>query len=877
MKYTSGSNVIQVDVEKEMKTSFMDYSMSVIVSRALPDVRDGLKPVHRRILYTMYENGLTPDKPYRKCADTVGSVLGSYHPHGDASVYDAMVRLAQDFSLRYPLVDGHGNFGSVDGDPPAAYRYTESRLAKVALHMLTDIDKETVDFVPNYDDRKKEPSVLPARFPCLLVNGSSGIAVGMATNIPPHNLREVIDGVDCIIDNPDATLEELMQHIQGPDFPTGGVIMGRSGIRAAYGTGRGKITLRSRAAIEEDSHGRMSIVVTEIPYMVNKARLIESIADLVKEKRIEGISNIQDHSDRDGMRIVIDLKRDANAQVVLNQLYSYSQMQETVGVIMLALVDGAPKVLTLKEMLQEYLRFQREVITRRTAFELKKAKERAHVLEGLKIALDFIDEVISIIRSSKDIPTSKQRLMERFNFTDIQASAIVAMRLGQLSGLERTKIEEELDALHAKIAELEGILADTAKVDAIIKEELDAIREKYKDERRTAIELVGGEVDVEDLIPEEQCVVTLTQFGYIKRQPVDVYKSQRRGGRGISGMTRRDEDFVMELFVCSTHDYVMFFTNKGRVFRLKGYEVPESSRVSRGTNMVNLLPIEGDEKVTSMIRIPAETDLMGLAAGSETAAGYLTMVTRQGIIKRSRVEEYRNVRKGGLIAISLDEGDELAWVQYTEGDDDLIVGTYLGMAIRFNEQDARSMGRTARGVRAIDLEEGDQVVGMARVHAGATLLTVSEKGYGRRSEFSEYRRQSRGGKGTINYRVGEEKGCVAGIRSVTEEDDVIVITDDGVIIRFHADEVNVTSRYAAGVKVMRIAEGSKVVTLASTPREEAEDAEPSEPSEPSGKAEEAEAAEADAESMTEMEDVEGVEGVEDVEDTTDVTDTTDMI
>ncbi len=797
-----------IDIESEMKKSFLDYSMSVIVSRALPDVRDGLKPVHRRILYTLHENGLTPDKAYRKCADTVGSVLGRYHPHGDASVYDAMVRLAQDFSMRYPLVDGHGNFGSVDGDPPAAYRYTESRMSKISLSMLTDIDKETVDFTSNYDDRLKEPVVLPARFPNLLVNGSTGIAVGMATNIPPHNLGEVVDAVDYLIDHPEATLDEIMQFIKGPDFPTGGVIMGRSGIRAAYATGRGRIILRARAEIEEMPNNRERIVVTEIPYMVNKARLIESIADLVKNKRIEQISDLRDESDRDGLRIVIELKRDANAQVVLNQLYSYSQLQDTVGVIMLALSGGIPKVMPLHEMLQHYIDFQGEVVTRRVQFDLRKAKEREHILEGLKLVCDNTDEVISIIRHSKDQNDSKTNLMARFGITDLQAAAIVAMRLGQLSGMERIKIEEELAAILQKVQEYEAILADYSKIMAIVKKELLEIKAKYADERRTEIAAVSGEVDIEDLIPEEDCVITLTHFGYLKRQLMDAYRTQRRGGRGVSGLTRRDEDFVEELFICSTHDYIMFFTSKGRCFRLKGYEIGEGSRTSRGTNIVNLLQIDADEKVTSMIKV----------SDYEEENQYLVMVTRKGIIKRTALSQYRNVRKGGLIAIDLDEGDELAWVRQTDGTNELIVATKGGMAIRFNEQDARPLSRTARGVKAITLEDGDEVVGMARVREGATFLTVSESGLGRRTELDQYRLQSRGGKGIRNYYV-DKNGLVAGVKMVDDDDDVILITDDGVIIRIPVQEIAVQSRYGGGVRAMRVAEESRVVTLARAPRE----------------------------------------------------------
>ncbi len=802
------NRIVQVDLEKEMKESYLAYSMSVIVGRALPDVRDGLKPVHRRILYTMYENGLSPDKAYRKSADTVGSVLGRYHPHGDASVYDAMVRLAQDFSMRYPLVDGHGNFGSVDGDPAAAYRYTEARMSKIAMAMLTDIDKDTVDFMPNYDDHLQEPVMLPSRFPNLLVNGSTGIAVGMATNIPPHNLREVVDAACCMIDNPDATLDELMEHLKGPDFPTGGIIMGRSGIRAAYATGRGKITLRAKAEIEEHKN-RLRIVVTEIPYMVNKARLIESIAGLVKEKRVEGISDLRDESDRDGMRIVIELKRDANAQVVLNRLYTFSQLQETVGVIMLAIDGKQPKVMTLQEILRCYLDFQFQVITRRIRYELKKAKEREHILEGLKIALDYIDEVIKIIRASKDQPASKAALIERFGLSDAQAAAIVAMRLGQLSGLERAKIEDELAAILAKVADLEDILAHDGRVYAIVKEELVALKAKYGDERRTEIQGVSGEVDIEDLIPVEDCVVTRTHFGYVKRQPADVYKTQKRGGRGISGMTRREEDVVEDLFVASSHDYVCFFTNRGRLFRLKCYEIPESSREGRGTNIVNLLPLEQEEKVSAVLKVSDFAD-----------DRFLVMVTKKGVIKRTELSAYRNARKSGLIAISLDENDELAWVRETSGTSELVIATRSGMAIRFPESDARPLGRTARGVKSIQLEEGDEVVGMARVKEGATLLTVTEKGAGRRTSFDQYRLQSRGGKGVHNYKVSEEKGFVAAVKAVTPEDDVIMITDDGIIIRINSDDVTAQSRYGSGVRVMRVPEGGRIVTLARVPKED---------------------------------------------------------
>ncbi len=805
------NKVINVDLEKEMKKSFLDYSMSVIVSRALPDVRDGLKPVHRRILYTMHENNLTPDKAYRKCADTVGAVLGRYHPHGDASVYDAMVRMAQDFSLRYPLIDGHGNFGSIDGHPAAAYRYTEARMSKMSLDMLADIDKETVDFTSNYDDRLQEPAVLPSRFPNLLVNGCTGIAVGMATNIPSHNLCEVVDGICLLIDNPDAELPEIMDKIKGPDFPTGGVIMGYAGIRAAYATGRGRIIVRARTEIEEHHNGRFRIVISEIPYQVNKLNLVKSIIEMSDEKRIDGIADVVDHSSREGMRVVIDLKKDANPQVVLNQLFTYTQMQTTFGVIMLALVDGVPRILTLKQMLEEYIKFQCEVITRRTLFELRKAKERAHIWEALKVASDFIDEVISIIRSSKDVPTSKERLMERFSFDDLQADAIVKMRLGQLSGLERQKIEDELAVLHQRIAELEGILADEHKIKEIVKDECLKMRDKYGDERRTDISAVSGEVDIEDLIPVEDCVLTLTRLGYIKRQAADVYKSQRRGGRGIMGMATREEDFAETMFVCSSHDYVMFFTSTGRVYRLKCYEVPEGARTAKGMNVVNLLPLAPEEKVTAMIRVSEfESDK------------YLCMVTRKGIIKRTRLDAYSHARKNGLIAIDLDEGDELAWVRMTDGYQTLVVGTRKGMAIRFDENDARVVGRTARGVKAVTLDEGDEVIGMSVCREGGLLLTVSETGYGRRSELSDYRIQSRGGKGLTNYHT-EQFGDVAAIKVVDPGDDIILIASDGVIIRMSADEVRLCRRPSKGVRVMRVDEGARIVSLARAPHEEESD------------------------------------------------------
>ena len=806
------SNIIRRDIQKEMKKSFLDYSMSVIVSRALPDVRDGLKPVHRRILYTLYENGITPEKAYRKCADTVGSVLGRYHPHGDASVYDALVRLAQDFSLRYPLVDGHGNFGSVDGDPAAAYRYTEAKMSKISVDMLTDIEKDTVDFQPNYDNRLKEPVVLPSRFPNLLVNGSTGIAVGMATNIPPHNMAEVIDAIDLLIDDPDATLDQIMEHIKGPDFPTGGIIMGRSGIRAAYATGRGRIILRARAEIQEMKNGRFRIAVTELPYMVNKARLLESIANLVKEKRIEGISDLRDESDRDGMHVVIELKRDANPQIILNQLFSYTQMQETVGVIMLALNDGQPKVMNLKEILEHYIEFQAEIIRRRTEFDLRKARERAHILEGLKIALDFIDEVIRILRSCKTIPEGRAQLMERFGLDEVQANAIVQMRLGQLTGLEREKIEEELAGLLEKIADFEDILANYGRVLTIIKDEIGQMKKRYGDDRRTEIMSVSGEVDIEDLIPVEDCVVTLTHFGYIKRQPVDVYKTQKRGGRGVSGMKQRDEDFVEELFICSSHDDVLFLTNKGRMYKLKCYEIPEGSKASRGTNIVNLLQVEADEKVTAMIK-----------ADGFHEDQYLVMVTRGGTIKRTEMSAFRNVRKGGIIAISLQEEDELAWVRVTTGHSELIIATRMGMAIRIREESIRPLSRSAQGVRAIKLREGDEVVGMARLRKGATVMTVTDRGQGRRTDISDYRIQGRGGYGSINYKVNDVKGYVCGIKVVDDTDDIILISNDGIIIRMRVSDINVMSRYASGVRVMRLDEDARVVTFARAEHDEEEE------------------------------------------------------
>ena len=807
-----GGRIIYVNLTKEMEQSFLDYSMSVIVQRALPDVRDGLKPVHRRILYTMYENTLWPEKPYRKCADTVGAVLGRYHPHGDASVYDAMVRLAQDFSMRYVLVDGHGNFGSIDGDPPAAYRYTEAKMNKLSVAMLDDIDKDTVDFTPNYDDRLKEPTVLPTHFPNILVNGSTGIAVGMATNIPPHNLGEVIDGVCCLIDNPDATLEQLMEHIKGPDFPTGGIIMGRSGIRAAYATGRGKITVRARTEIEENEKtGRSKIIVSELPYQVNKAKLIESIADLVKEKRIEGISNIDDHSDRNGMHIVIDVKRDASPQIVLNHLFSFTQLQTTFGVIMLAIVEGRPKILNLKGILEEYIKFQTQVVTRRSQYDLKKAQERAHILEGLKKAIDIVDEIIATIRACKGgRPEAKLALMEHFGFDDVQADAICRFQLGQLAGLEILKIENELDELHARIADLNEILTSEARRLAIVKDEALAMKQRFGDERRTEIAAISGEVDIEDLIPVEECVLTMTNYGYVKRQKMDTYRTQKRGGRGVSGMSRREEDVATELFVTGSHDYVMFFSSTGRVYRLKCYEIPEGSRTSRGMNIKNLLPLQPEERITSMIRV---ADFEG--------DRYLVLVTKNGVIKRTKLSAYSNVRRQGLIAIDLDEGDDLSWVRVTSGHDDLLVATKKGMAIRFHETDVREIGRTARGVRVMRLEEGDCIVGMSILREGGLVLTVTETGYGRLSSQDNYRVQKRGGKGLLNYHT-DRFGDVAAIKVVDEDDDVILISEDGVIIRIMASSIRECARPSKGVRVMKLQEGGRVVTLARAPHEEDE-------------------------------------------------------
>ena len=811
-------NIINVEINKEMKKSFLDYSMSVITARALPDVRDGLKPVHRRILYTMYENSLYPDKPHRKCADTVGSVLGRYHPHGDASVYDAMVRLAQDFSMRYVLVDGHGNFGSVDGDPPAAYRYTESRMSKIALEMLTNIDKDTVDFTTNYDDRLKEPTVLPSRYPNLLANGSTGIAVGMATNIPPHNLGELVDGICCVIDNPEAELDEIMQHIKGPDFPTSGIIMGRAGIRAAYATGRGKIALRGRAEIvENEKTGRFQIIITELPYQVNKARLIESIADLHKDKRIEGLSDINDYSSKrgGGMRIVIDLKRDANPQVVLNQLYQMTQLQISYGIIQLALVNGEPKVLTLKQIIEEYIKFQCEIITRRTQYDLNKAQAREHILEGLARAIDIVDEIIATIRACKGGQAeAKVAIMEKFDFDDPQATAIVAFRLGQLAGLEIQKIIAERDELRAKIKEYLEILGSEARVKEILKDELSVIGKKFGDERRTEISNVLGEVDIEDLIAEEDCVFTLTKMGYIKRQPVETYQVQRRGGKGIKGMSRREEDYAESMFICSSHDYILFFTSEGKMYRLKGYEIPEGTRTSKGMNIVNILPITAEEKVTAMLRVPD--------FGEDKY--FLCMATKNGVIKRTELDAYRNIRKSGIIAINLDEGDELRWVKLTDGEQNLMVATRKGMSICFNEKDARAIGRTARGVRAITLGDGDEVVGMVIFGNEGKVLTISEKGYGRRSDVSNYRVQNRGGKGLTNYHT-EQYGEVCAIEMVDETQDIIMISSDGIIIRLPAEQVRECNRPSKGVILMKTKEGEKVVTISLAEHEEDEETE----------------------------------------------------
>ncbi|MGN0452020.1 MAG: DNA gyrase subunit A [Acutalibacteraceae bacterium] len=800
------TKIVPVEIVDEIKNSMLQYSMSVLVGRAIPDVRDGLKPVHRRILYTMYKNGLTPDKAYRKCADTVGSVLGSYHPHGDASVYDAMVRMAQDFSLRYPLIDGHGNFGNIDGYPAAAYRYTESRMNRLSLHMLDDIEKETVDMVPNYDNRLTEPEVLPVRFPQLLVNGSSGIAVGMATEIPPHNLGEVIDGMCCLIDNPDADLQEICQYIKGPDFPTGGTIMGRSGIRAAYATGRGKITLRGKADIEETKNGKYRIVITEIPYKVRKKDLVKSIYDLAADKRIEGIDDVVDYSSKrdGGIRIIVDLKKDANPQVVLNKLYKNTALQTTIGTILLAIVNGKPQVLTLKEMLQNSIDFQCDIIRRRTLFDKRKAEERAHILEGLKIALDFIDEVIKIIRASKTIPESKAALSEKFGLDDIQTTAIVQMQLGKLSGLEKQKILDELQEKLDFIKECEEILASHARILDIIKTEALNLRDKFSDDRRTEITDVAGEVDIEDLIPKEQCVLTKTYNGFIKRLPADTYNVQHRGGRGITGMTTREDDAVENMFVCSSHDYIMLFSNLGRMYRIKAYEIPEGSRTAKGMNIINILPLMPDEKIT--IILPT-SDL--------DEEHFITMVTKKGIIKRTRLSEFRNTRRSGIIAISIDEDDELTFVKMTNGNDNLLIATKKGMAIQFNENGVRAMGRGARGVKAITMRGDDEVVAMEVTNENTRLLTITETGYGRVSPISDYRLQSRGGKGLMNYRV-DKYGDVAAVLEITDNDDIIMIASNGILIRIYSGDISTFARPAKGVRVMRVGEGEKVLSVAVT-------------------------------------------------------------
>ncbi|MDD3767033.1 MAG: DNA gyrase subunit A [Eubacteriales bacterium] len=800
-------SIIPVEIVKEMKKSYIDYAMSVIVGRALPDVRDGLKPVHRRILFTMHEAGYTPNKPYKKCAATVGDVLGKYHPHGDAAVYDSLVRMAQDFSLRYPLIDGHGNFGSVDGDPPAAYRYTEARMSEFAMEMLADIEKETVDMMPNYDEQWKEPVVLPSRFPNILVNGSSGIAVGMATNIPPHNLCEVIDGIIAIIDNPDITIEELMEYVKGPDFPTAGLIMGRSGIKSAYMTGRGKVIMRARAEIEPMSDSKNRIVVTEIPYQVNKSRLIEKIAELVHDKRIEGISDLRDESDREGMRIVIELKRDANAPIVLNHLYKHTQMQETFGVNMLALVNGEPKTLNLREVLDHYIDFQKEIVTRRTQFEKKKAEERAHILEGLKIALDNIDEVIETIRKSYN--TAKADLMEKFGLTDIQAQAILDMRLARLSGIEREKIDEEHSSLIEKIKYYTQVLSDESLVYGIIRDELTEIKRKYGDERRSEITINYDDIDIEDLIEEEEVVITMTHFGYIKRLPSDTYKEQKRGGKGIMGLQTREEDFVETILTCSTHAHLLFFTDLGKVYRMKAYQIPEAGRTAKGTAIVNLLQLEPNEKVTAVIPIQEFED-----------EKYLVMMTKNGTIKKTALMEYDTARKGGIKAIELMEDDELIKVQLTDGNCDIIIGTHLGMAIRFSEKDVRPMGRVARGVRGIKLRQGDYVVGMSVYEGKGDLLVVSEYGFGKRTDLSEYKVQNRGGKGVTTYNIGDKTGNVAGIVIVDDEQDVMLITSEGIIIRMAARTINKFGRVTKGVTLMRFDEGVKIVGVALSEHEE---------------------------------------------------------
>ena len=804
--------IIERDIEKEMKTAYIDYAMSVIVSRALPDARDGLKPVHRRILYAMHEDGITSDKPYRKCANTVGSVLGRYHPHGDASVYDAMVRMAQDFSMRYMLVDGHGNFGSIDGDGAAAMRYTEARMAKISEQMLTDIDKNTVDFMPNYDDRLQEPTVLPTRIPTLLINGSSGIAVGMATNIPPHNLTEVINGIVRVIEKPETTDDELMQIIKGPDFPTGAMIMGREGIRQAYTTGRGKIIVRGESEIEEMSGNKQRIVISSLPYQVNKAKLIENIANLVKEKKIEGISEIRDESDRkDKVRVVIELKRDARPQVILNQLYKHTQLQDSFGIIMLALVNGQPKVLKLRECLDVFIDHRKEVIVRRTKFELAKAEARAHILEGLRIAIDNIDEVINIIRSSYD--DAKERLMKRFGLSDIQAQAILDMQLKRLSGLQREKIEEEYNELMKLIAYYKEVLSNERLVYDIIEKELLEIKEKYGDERLTKITAAEGEFDVEDLIKEEQVVVALTHFGYIKRMPVDTYKSQRRGGKGITGISTREDDFVKEIFTASTHDTILFFTNKGKMYRLRGFEIPEAGRTARGTAIVNLLNLDAGEKVSAIIPIQNYAD-----------GKYILMSTKNGLIKKTPLKEYDSNRTTGLIGITLKEDDELIDVRLTDGQDNVVLVTKKGLCITFDEKDVRPVGRTAQGVIGIRLDVEDIVIGMEPIISGAksTLLAITENGFGKRTETDEYRVQNRGGRGVITYKITPKTGDLVGIRVVNGTEDVMLITDTGTIIRMNVDEISVLGRATQGVTLMRTNEG-KVVSIETVEPEDTEE------------------------------------------------------